>query len=62
MIEGSVPDLGLDGQVVLSIDGIAAKLKGVVARKDPDATLLTLDLLADAAKVVRTFVTEHEAA
>jgi len=62
MIEGSVPDLGLDGQVVLSIDGIAAKLKGVVARKDLDATLLTFDLLADAAKVVRTFVTEHEAA
>jgi len=44
MIEGSVPDLGLDGQVVLSIDGTAAKLKGVVARKDPDATLLTFDL------------------
>ena len=62
MIGESIPDAGIDSQVVLSVDGIAAKLKGFVARKDPNATLLTFDLSEDAAKVIRDLATRHQAA
>src|ERR1035437_278327 len=62
MIGESIPDAGIDSQVVLSVDGIAAKLKGFVARKDPNATLLTSDLSEDAAKVIRDLATRHQAA
>jgi methyl-accepting chemotaxis protein len=62
MVEGNIRDIGIGSQIILSIDGIAARLKGVVARHDSNATLLTLDLSADAAKVVRDLTKVRQSA
>jgi methyl-accepting chemotaxis protein len=62
LIDESMPAAGMGNQIVLSVDGIAAKLKGVVARKDPNATLLKFDLSEEAAKIIRGLAAKREAA
>jgi hypothetical protein len=62
MIDESMPDAAINSPVVLSIEGIALKLKGIVARKDPDATMLTFDLSEDEVKVIRGLVAKRAAA
>jgi methyl-accepting chemotaxis protein len=62
MIDESMPDAAINSPVVLSIQGIAASLKGIVARKDSNSTLLTFALSEDEAGVVRDLITSRAAA
>jgi methyl-accepting chemotaxis protein len=52
MIDESLPQLAVDGRIVLSIDGVSVRLSGVVARKGPNSTVLTFDSSEDAARAI----------
>jgi methyl-accepting chemotaxis protein len=52
MIAGRVTDGRMDVPIVLQIEGIAAKLSGVIARCDADATLVTFQLTSAVSDLV----------
>jgi methyl-accepting chemotaxis protein len=62
MIDEDMPDASINSPVVLSIAGIAAKLNGVVTRKELNATMLTFDLSEDETRVIRDLVAKRAAA
>ena len=62
MIDDVLPNVAVDAPMTLVIDGIAAELKGVLARKDADATLMKFELSEAASKIVSEWVSTRFAA
>lgn len=55
-------DIMADSAIALTVDGIAARLQGVVGRKDKSSTLLKFDPSGDAAKFIRDLAERREVA
>ena len=62
MIDESLPNTPVNTPVTLAINGIAAELAGVVARKEENATLVTFQLSDEATKVLRGLISIQQAA
>jgi aerotaxis receptor len=62
MIVDALPSLGVNSQVVMTIDGIAASLNGVVDRNDQNGTLIKFKLTEVAQKVVKDLLSGRRAA
>jgi aerotaxis receptor len=62
MIVDAIPNLGPDSPIILTINGVAARLNGVVARNERSGTLVKFNLTDAAARVIRDVISGPRAA
>lgn len=62
MIDGSIPEVSINNQVTLSIDGIPTRLDGFIGRTDHEETLIKFQLSEHAREIVRKLTGQREAA
>ena len=62
MIDEALPNTPINTPVILAIDGIAAELAGIVARKEENGTLVTFQLSEGATKVLQSLISIRQAA
>jgi len=62
MIAEAIPGLGIDAQVVLTLDGIAATMNGVVARSDASGIVIRFRLTEVAEKAIKNAMSGRRAA
>jgi methyl-accepting chemotaxis protein len=62
MVAQTFPDTAVGAAVMLSIDGVSAKLAGHIARKDSHETLVKFDLTESTRKIVTGLISVDQAA
>jgi methyl-accepting chemotaxis protein len=62
MIDNQLADVPLDAPVTLAVEGIAAELAGIVARKGEGAALIKFNLSEEATRIVAAIISTRAAA
>jgi methyl-accepting chemotaxis protein len=62
MIDDQLADVPLDAPVTLAVEGIAAELAGIVARKGEGAALIKFNLSEEATRIVAAIISTRAAA